>query len=118
LVRRQTAVIATVNLQHPLAAQAATKSIPIVFAIGGDPVGIGLVASLNRPGGNLTGITGLNNDIVAKRLETLHQLTSTATLMAVLVNPTNARNEPQTKLVADRGSQIKARPTCLCQLSV
>jgi putative tryptophan/tyrosine transport system substrate-binding protein len=110
LVRRQVSVIVTTGgLSPALAAKAATTTIPIVFDVGVDPVETGLVMSLNRPGGNLTGITGLNSDIVAKRLEMLHQLTPTATLIAVLVNPTNAGNEPQTKLLQVAASVLGVR---------
>jgi putative ABC transport system substrate-binding protein len=90
LVRRQVAVIVAVgNTPSALAAKAATKSIPIVFAVGGDPVDTGLVASLNRPGGNLTGMALLISTVAAKRLELLRQLAPTATLIAFLVNPTD-----------------------------
>jgi putative ABC transport system substrate-binding protein len=88
LVRREVAVIVA-NSPGNLAVKAATKTIPIVFTIGGDPVQIGLVASLSRPGGNVTGVTTLSTELVPKRLELLHELIPTASGMALLVNPAN-----------------------------
>jgi ABC-type uncharacterized transport system substrate-binding protein len=91
LVRRQVAVIAAMAGTPALAARAATTTIPVVFNTAGDPVRMGLVASLNRPGGNVTGVANLHMQLAAKRFGFLHELLPRATRLAVLVNP-NSRN--------------------------
>src|SRR5262245_54682601 len=90
LVRRRVAVIATGTIPSTFAAKAATTNIPIVFVVSDDPVKLGLVTSLARPGGNLTGINFLATELAAKRLELLRQLVPGATRIAVLVNPADA----------------------------
>jgi putative tryptophan/tyrosine transport system substrate-binding protein len=94
LVQRRVSVIVT-NSIATKAAKAATSTIPIVFFTGADPVEMGWVASLNRPSGNLTGITSLGDSLGPKRLELLHEMAPAATGIGVLVNPTNASNEYQ-----------------------
>jgi putative ABC transport system substrate-binding protein len=93
LVRRQVAVIVTNGITSGLAAKAATTTIPIVFSTGGDPVKLGLVSSLNHPGGNLTGTSSLGNALVAKQLQLLRELVSKADAIVFLANPNNPTAE-------------------------
>ena len=105
LVNRQVAVIVASGTPAALAAKAATSEIPIVFGIAIDPVELGLVASLNRPGGNVTGVTSLNIEVAPKRLELMHELLPSVTSMALLVNPAvPALAEP-----VSRSSQVAAQ---------
>jgi putative ABC transport system substrate-binding protein len=90
LVRQRVTIIATGDNASSVAAKAATATIPIAFIVGGDPVRLGLVASLARPGGNATGINFFATELVAKRLELLREMVPTATHIAVLVNPADA----------------------------
>src|SRR5262245_38448833 len=87
LVRRRVNVLVTQTTPAALAAKAATGTIPILFSVGADPVKLGLVRSYNQPGGNITGISALNNVLASKQLEVLHELVPRAAKVAILVNP-------------------------------
>ena len=97
LVRRHVSIIASFGVPATRAAKAVTATIPIVFVIGADPVEVGLLASLSRPGSNLTGVTFLGRELQQKRLELLHELVSTATIIAFLVNPTDPFVDTETR---------------------
>jgi putative ABC transport system substrate-binding protein len=102
LVRLPVNVIVCVSTSATIAAKAASPTVPIVFYAGFDPVSMGLVASLSRPGGNVTGVATLNGELLAKRLELLHELVPTATIVAGLVNPNLAEAETRDLQVAAR----------------
>jgi putative tryptophan/tyrosine transport system substrate-binding protein len=105
LVHRQVAVIVTGGTPPAFAAKAATSTIPIVINVGIDPVQAGLIASLNRPGGNVTGIAILTAELAAKRVELLHELLQT-TVFASLVNPTSPLTEPEIRGVRDAARSL------------
>jgi putative ABC transport system substrate-binding protein len=112
LVRHKVALIVTSTSASALAAKAAAVSIPIVFEIGGDPVKLGLVKSLNRPGGNLTGLTQLTGDLEAKRLELLREAVPNARVIGVLVNRNRSGVEDQLRDVQGGGSRDGATTGC------
>jgi putative ABC transport system substrate-binding protein len=101
LVQHRVTVIATAGAPSGLAAKAATSTIPIVFDLGIDPVEFRLVASLNRPGGNATGVALMGVELAPKLVELLHELLPTTAVIAVLTNPTNARTETETRRLRD-----------------
>ena len=111
LVRHQVTVIVAMDTASVLAARAATTTVPIVFYTGGDPVQLGLVTTLSRPGGNLTGVVTLNVELAAKRLQLLHELVPAANIIAVLVNPTDSNVETTLKSLRaaarDLGLQLR-----------
>ena len=102
LVRRRVTVIAAVGIPPTFAAKAATSTIPIAFLVGIDPIEFDLIGSLNRPGGNITGVAILTAELAAKRLELLHELVPTAAVIALLVNPTDpAATQSETRNLQD-----------------
>jgi putative tryptophan/tyrosine transport system substrate-binding protein len=110
LVARQvTVIVAPGGAPAALAAKSATTSIPIVFEMGADPIAIGLVASLARPGGNLTGVSSLNVEVTPKRLEILHEAIPTGTVVAVLLNPTSPTADSQFKQLQEAARTLALR---------
>jgi putative tryptophan/tyrosine transport system substrate-binding protein len=101
LARRQVAVIAALDGPAALAAKAATTTIPIVFNTGGDAVAVGLVGSLERPGGNLTGVNMIAGPLPAKQFGLLHEIIPTTRIIALLINPTNANAERDAAIVKE-----------------
>ena len=107
LVGRHVAVLAaTGGTISARAAKAATSTIPIVFTVGDDPVKVGLVASLNKPGGNLTGLSVFSSRLGSKRLGLLHEMVPTASPIAILVNPTNPEAEDEAKDIQDTARSL------------
>lgn len=110
LARSELAVIVAVGgPAAALAAKAASTTVPIVFAIAGDPVKLGLVASVNRPGGNVTGVSTVFSSVVAKQLETLHEMLPKATLIGCLVNPKNPNAGTGTREAQDAARTLRLR---------
>jgi putative ABC transport system substrate-binding protein len=114
LIRHQVTVIVAASTPAALAAKAATQTIPIVFNIGTDPVGIGLVANLAHPGGNITGVTNLNVELFKKCFELMHSLMPPASTIGVLVNPANiAQTATEKATVQDAARTLGARVVIL-----
>ena len=109
LALRRVAVIFAATTASAVAAKAATLTIPVVFEMGGDPVELGLVASLNRPGGNLTGVVNLGAEIAAKRLELLHKLVPAGESIAMLVGPTDPYTQAETTNVQSAARTLGLR---------
>jgi putative ABC transport system substrate-binding protein len=107
LVRGQVTVIFADNIAAAIAARAATATIPIVFAIGGDPIRDGLVTSLRRPGGNLTGVTFFSGELLPKRLELLRELAPAADLIAVLLNPNNPNLQTRLRDIQEAARTVR-----------
>jgi putative ABC transport system substrate-binding protein len=109
LVQRRVAVLVANTTAAALAAKRATSALPIVFLTGGDPVELGLVASLNRPGGNVTGVSFLVNKLVAKRLELLSELTPDAATLSMLVDPNNPNAAADAKDAQEAASAMRRK---------
>ena len=110
LIDRQVAVIAGIGTTPAaVAAKAATKTIPVVFAVGGDPIKLGLVESLNHPGGNMTGVSFLVSLMAPKRLEVLHEIVPGAALIGFLVNPKSPNAEADTRDAIQAAETIKSK---------
>ena len=110
LVRRQVTVIAATSTPAAVAAKAATTTVPIVFTTGGDPINLGLVASLNRPGGNVTGVSNLISGLASKRLGLLRELLPATTVIASLVNPSFQDAESQLRDVEEAARALDLQP--------
>jgi putative ABC transport system substrate-binding protein len=117
LVRRRVAVIAATDSHATLAARAATATIPIVFVFGNDPVRLGVVTSLNRPEGNLTGVSFVNTDLGAKRLGLLHELAPKAAVIALLVDANNPEAEGITMRDAQEGAHALGRQIVVARVA-
>jgi putative ABC transport system substrate-binding protein len=102
-------LVATGGTMPIRAAKAATTKIPIVFTVGGDPVQLGIVASLNRPGGNITGVNVFTAEMDAKRLGLIHEMVPTSALIAVLINPKNPNAERQSKDIPEAARSVAQR---------
>jgi len=107
LVGRQVTVIVAFGTPATLAAKAATSTIPIVFSMGGDPVDVGVVTTLNRPGGNITGLYVLNSAVMGKRLELLHELAPATGVIALLANPSSAFTGIETKALHEAADILR-----------
>jgi ABC-type uncharacterized transport system substrate-binding protein len=113
LVRRQVTVIAATSTPAAVAAKAATTTVPVVFTTGGDPINLGLVTSLNRPGGNVTGVTNLISGLASKRLGLLRELLPAITVIASLVNPDFQDAESQLREIEEAARALDLQPVVL-----
>ena len=107
--RQATVIVAPGGAPAALAAKSATTTIPIVFEMGADPIATGLVQTLNRPGGNITGVTSLNVQVTPKRLEILHEAVPAASAIAVLLNPTSSTADSQLRNLQSAASALGVR---------